>query len=124
MPKTKKILIIEDDVFLNKAYQTKLSVIPDTEIIFAQDGDDGFKKIVAEKPDLILLDLMLPKKSGFEILDEMSKSPGLIDIPVLVLSNLGQEDDIKKAESWGVKEYLVKSEVKLEEIVEKVKKLL
>lgn len=116
----KKILIIEDDVFLNKAYQTKFS-LSNLDVVFAYDGEEGFKKVSLEKPDLILLDLMLPKKSGFEIMEEMQKIPDLKKIPVLILSNLGQEDDVKRAMELGAKGYFIKSDVKLETVVEKVK---
>lgn len=116
----KKILIIEDDVFLNKAYQIKLSA-QNFSVVFALEGEDGMKKVYSEKPDLILLDLMLPKKSGFEILEEMQKTPDVKKIPVLILSNLGQEDDVRRALELGAKDYFVKSDVKLETVVEKVK---
>ncbi|MEK9183975.1 MAG: response regulator [Patescibacteria group bacterium] len=119
----KKVLIIEDDEQVSRIYGIKLKQEGiKTEV--AADGEEGLKKIVSEKPDLVLLDLMLPGKDGFWVLEEMNKKPEIKSIPVIVLSNLGQEIDKEKAMKLGAKEYLVKADVSIKEAVERVKKYL
>ena len=115
-----KILIIEDDQRINKVYTAKLS-IEGIEVSTALDGEEGLRRIYDEKPDLILLDLMLPKKSGFEILKEIKKDEKIKDIPVLILSNLAQEKEIEEGLALGAQDYLVKPEISLSEVVDKVK---
>ena len=88
-----KILIVEDDVMLNKIYQTKLGLLGYS-VYSSYDGDEGLKKADDLMPDLILLDLMLPKKNGFEVLETLKQNLKLNHIPVLILSHLGQEADI------------------------------
>jgi DNA-binding response OmpR family regulator len=117
----KKVLIIEDDEQISRVYGIKLKQ-ENIEAISAMDGEEGFKKISSEKPDLVLLDLMLPKKDGFWVLEEIKKSG--IKVPVFVLSNLGQEQDKEKALSAGAKGYLIKADVSIKEVVEKIKKEL
>lgn len=119
----KKILIIEDDIFLNKVLRLKL-VQENFEVIQVYDGQEGFKKIGETKPDLILLDLILPKVSGFEILEKIKHDPETKNIPVIILSNLGQEDDVKRGKSLGADDYLVKANWSLEDVVKKMKKYL
>lgn len=117
----KKVLIIEDDDHVSKVYDIKLKM-ENIDTIIARDGEEGVKVCIAEKPDLILLDLMLPKKDGFMVLEEIKKdSSGCKKAPVIVLSNLGQQSDIEKAKKLGAAEYLVKSDTKITDIVEKVK---
>lgn len=119
----KKVLIIEDDEQISKVYGIKLKQ-EGIEAVVAADGEEGLKKIVSEKPDLVLLDLMLPGKDGFWVLEEISKKPELKSIPIIVLSNLGQEVDKEKATKLGVKEYLVKADISIKEVVERIKKYL
>lgn len=114
------ILVIEDDQFLTKAYQAKLSRVGMV-VETAADGDAGMAKIQALKPDLILLDLMLPKKNGFEVLEQVQANAELKNIPVIVLSNLGQDTDIEKGKQLGAVDYLVKTNVKLDAVVEKIR---
>jgi DNA-binding response OmpR family regulator len=118
--KKKKILMIEDDRFLRKVYKDKLKR-EGFEFSEATTGEEGLNKAIFEKPDLILLDLILPRKSGFDLLIELKKNPETEKIPVIVLSNLGQESDIKKGLSLGASDYLVKTEISLSEVVEKIK---
>lgn len=94
------------------------------EIIDAVDGEDGLTKMKKEKPDLLLLDLMLPTIDGFELLRRAKKDSQLANIPVLVLSNLGEASDIERAKEFGVKDYLVKANFTTDEILDKVKSLL
>jgi len=118
-----KILIVEDDVMLNKIYQTKLGLLGYS-VYSSYDGDEGLKKADDLMPDLILLDLMLPKKNGFEVLETLKQNLKLNHIPVIILSNLGQEADISKAMQLGAIDFLVKSNVKLESVISKVEDIL
>ncbi len=121
--KKKKILMIEDNIFLRKLYRDKLTREGFT-FIEATNGIEGINKSITEKPDLIILDLILPRKNGFDVLDDLRKDSRTKDIPVVVLSNLGQEMDVKEALSRGAQEYLVKTETRLEEVIKKIKKWL
>jgi len=118
-----KILIIEDDQRINKVYTAKLS-IEGIEASTALDGEEGLRRIYNEKPDLILLDLMLPKKSGFEILKEIKKDEKIKDIPVLILSNLAQEKEIEEGLALGAQDYLVKTNYSIQQVMERIKKAL
>jgi DNA-binding response OmpR family regulator len=115
-----KILLIEDDKFLRTILEKKL-IAEGFEVISAADGDEALEKIISNKPDLILLDIILPKKSGFLVLENIKKDPELRNVPVLIISNLGQEDDVRKGLSLGANEYFVKAKISLDEIVKKVK---
>lgn len=116
-----KIAVIEDERFLREAIKDKLER-EGFEVKEAINGQEGIKIIREEKPDLILLDLIMPVKSGFEVLEEIKKEESLKDIPVVVLSNLGQESDIEKSKELGAFDYLIKADFKMKEIVEKIKK--
>lgn len=118
--KKQKVLLIEDDHFLRKIYKNKL-VLAGFEFIEAINGIEGLHKVVYEKPDLVLLDLILPRKNGFDVLIEMKKNKKTRNIPVIILSNLGQETDIKRGFALGAQEYLIKPEISLSTVVEKVK---
>lgn len=119
----RKILIVEDDQFLVKIYQTKLEK-EGFEINIALDGEEGLQKTTGFKPDLILLDLILPKMNGFEVLKKLKENPATKNIPVIVLSNLGQESDVKQGMELGAVDYLIKSDHSISEIIEKIKKEL
>lgn len=122
MAKSKKnILVVEDDKFLIKAYNIKFSKAGFS-VITAMDGASGLDVARNEKPQLILLDLMLPKIDGFEFLKRMSEDEKIKNIPVIVLSNLGQQIDKDKAISLGAKEYLIKADYSLENIIEIINK--
>lgn len=115
--------MIEDDSFLRKLYRDKFAK-EEIHFIEATNGVEGINKIVNEKPDLIILDILLPSKGGFDVLEEKNKSEETKDIPVIILSNLGQEADIEEGKELGVENYFVKSEVNFTEVVDKVKDLL
>ena len=119
----KKILFIEDESALQRA-ATQVFVEEGYQIFSALDGEAGLEFARREKPDLILLDLVLPKKDGFEVLEEMKKDPELSKIPILILSNLEGSADIEKAIALGARNYLVKTNYRLEEIVQKIKGVL
>ena len=118
-----KVLIVEDDVMLNKIYQTKLGIVG-YKVFAAYDGEEGIKKMEETLPNIVLLDLMLPKKNGFEVLEAVKQNIKLNHIPVIILSNLGQGDDIERGKALGADDFLVKSNVKLEMVLEKVEQVL
>lgn len=118
----KNILIIEDDAFLRDLIQKKLS---SAEFITSEaiDGESGIKKIKEENPDLILLDLLLPNIDGFEVLEKIKKDPAISNIPVIILSNLGQKEDIEKGMALGAVDYLIKAQFTPDEIIIKVREV-
>lgn len=116
----KKILVVEDETFLVKIYAVKLRA-EGFEVDIATDGVEAVKMVEADKPDLILLDLVLPKMNGFEALEKIKSKPANKDIPVIVLSNLSQEEDIKRAQTLGATIYLVKADFSIQDIVSKIK---
>ena len=117
-----KILLIEDEEILGDVLKEKLEQEKFV-VELARDGEDGLAK-AAQAPDLILLDLILPKKDGFEVLRQLKSNPTLKMIPVVVLSNLGQDEEIKKALQLGAVDYMVKAQHPIDEVVEKVKRQL
>ena len=118
-----KILIIEDDKFLKELIAKKL-LKEGFEIEEAIDGEEGLRKIKEAKPDLVLLDLILPGIDGFEVLKNIKEDPKLSLIPVVILSNLGQRDEVEKGLSLGAVDFLVKAHFTPEEIIEKIKTVL
>jgi|SRR3989338_5191909 len=119
----KKILIIEDEAALQHAATQALKE-SGFDVLSAVDGDQGLRLAETELPDLILLDIILPKKDGFEVLSELKKVDKTKNIPVIVLTNLESPGDVQKALELGAKTYLVKLNYRLEEIVEKIKEVL
>ena len=117
------ILVVEDDKFLRELISKKL-ISEGYNISQAVDGEEGLKKIKEEKPDLVLLDLILPGIDGFEVLARAKEEPGVIKIPVIILSNLGQKEDVEKGINLGAVDYLVKAHFTPGEIIEKIKKIL
>lgn len=118
-----KILIVEDDQFLTSAYRVKLTKAG-FEIIIAVDGEEAMNALLKEIPDVILLDLVLPKKDGFEVLKEIRANPKLKSIPVLIASNLGQKEDIDRGMGLGATDYIVKSDMSLDDLVTKINSLI
>ena len=119
----KTILIIEDDKFLRELIARKL-LEEDYEVSEAVDGEEGIKKVIEEKPDLVLLDLILPGIDGFEVLSQMKKESTLASIPVIILSNLGQKEDVEKGLKMGAVDYLIKAHFTPGEIIDKIKATL
>ena len=117
--KKAKILFVDDDNFLRKVYKAELSE-QGYDVILAADGEEGLEKARISDPDLVILDMIMPKKNGFEVLTELQNNPATQNIPVIILSNLGQEDDVKKGLDLGAVDYLVKDNITLTTIVEKV----
>lgn len=114
--------MIEDDRFLRKIYRDKFTRAG-FDFIEATNGQEGLNKVLSENPDLVLLDLILPRKNGFDVLIEIKRSVSR-PLPVIILSNLGQEADVQRGLKLGAADYLVKSDVSLSEVVEKTKELL
>jgi len=117
---SKKILVIEDDKFLLKIIKKKLSS-EDYQLIQAMNGEEGLRAAREEKPDLILLDLVLPETDGFEVLKRLKDNPTCSNIPVIILSNLGEKEKIDKGLKLGAADYLVKSDLNPGEIVKRIK---
>jgi DNA-binding response OmpR family regulator len=118
-----KVLVIEDDAVIEKA----LSLIfmnDDYEVLVANNGEEGLKMIKEIKPDIILLDLLLPKLNGFDVLKQTKEDINVSNIPVIVLSNLGEDENLKKAMALGALDYHVKIDVNLDELLNKVNKVL
>jgi len=119
----KKILIIEDDKFLRELIVKKLQK-EGYDICEAVDGEEGIKKVKEEKPDLVLLDLILPGIDGFEVLSRTKEDPALSQIPVIILSNLGQKEDVERGLGLGANDYLIKAHFTPGEIIEKIRAIL
>lgn len=119
----KKILIIEDDDFLRSLAVTKLQKSNFT-VVTASNGEEGLTVFEQSQPSLVILDLMLPTMSGFEVLQVMNEKGFLKNTKVVVFSNLGDDEDITKCMSMGATDYLVKANFTLDELVQKVESLV
>jgi two-component system phosphate regulon response regulator PhoB len=116
----KKILLVEDDDGLASVYQTRLEAEGFT-IRRVPNGEDALAAAIDFKPDLILLDAMMPKVSGFDVLDILRNTPETTNVRIIMLTALSQDTDKQRAESLGVDEYLVKSQVVIADVVERIK---
>jgi len=119
----KKVLVIEDDVFLAQLLTNRLEKLG-VVVSRAADGEEGLKMIRDIVPDLALLDLILPKKSGFEVLEAVRADPATQNIPIIIVSNLGQEEDIAHGKQLGVVEYFIKAKTSIDGLVGKVRDIL
>ncbi len=119
----KKILVIEDDKFLRELISRKI-VSEGYDVAEAVDGKKGIEGVNKEKPDLILLDLILPEVDGFEVLAKIKSNPSSSQIPVIILSNLGRKEDIEKGLKMGAADYLIKARFTPDEIIEKVRGII
>jgi DNA-binding response OmpR family regulator len=115
-----KILMIEDDEQIRRMYAEAFGA-QGFNCDMAEDGMEGIKKAQQNKPDLILLDIMMPNVDGLSVLAQMKKDPNLSSIPVVILSNLSTQEGINKAMELGAKEYVNKSSVKPRDVIEKVR---
>ena len=116
----KKILLVEDDVALSQVYKSRLE-LEGFETREVNNGEDALSAAVEFHPDLILLDAMMPKISGFDVLDILRNTPDTTNIRVIMLTALSQPKDKERAEALGVDDYLVKSQVVIGDVVERVK---
>lgn len=118
-----KILLVEDDKFLRELIARKLTQ-EQYEVVQVADGEEALKQIGKEKPDLVLLDLILPGIDGFEVLAKIEEDVKVAAVPVIILSNLGQKEDVERGLKLGAVDYLVKAHFTPNEIIEKVKQAL
>jgi DNA-binding response OmpR family regulator len=118
-----KILLVEDDGFLASIYAQKLE-LEGFEAALATNGEDGLRLAQKDHPDLILLDLLMPKMDGFEVLEELKKDSDTKSIPVLVLTNLGQKEDVERCLKLGAKGYIIKAHALPHETVNRIKDIL
>lgn len=118
-----KILIIEDEIALRGALSIKLKK-EGFEVLEAQNGQEGLNLAMTQKPDLVLLDIIMPEMNGLDVLKDIKNNVGLATVPVIVLTNLPEENAKEKVKELGGTEYLVKSNIPLEELVAKIKTYL
>lgn len=117
------ILLVEDDKFLRNIISQKLTQAG-FRVEEAVDGKEALKKVESKAPKLVLLDLLLPEIDGFAVLKRLQENNDLKKIPVIVLSNLGQDEDVRKAKELGAKDYMVKAYFTPTEVIERVQKIL
>ena len=117
----KKILIIEDEEIISNLLAKKLSQVG-YEVKTAFNGQEGLEILEQEKPDLVLIDIVMPKKDGFETISEVKGDPTLKDIPIIIISNSGQPVELDKAKEMGVNDWLIKTDFDPQEVIQKVKK--
>lgn len=123
MPTKRKVLLVEDDGFLASIYAQKLE-LEGFDVVFATNGEDGLKLADKDHPDLILLDLLMPKMDGFEMLATLKANTATKDIPVLILTNVGQRDDVERCMKLGAAGYVIKAHSLPHETVKRVKEIL
>jgi DNA-binding response OmpR family regulator len=116
----KKILLVEDDEALASVYKARLEM-EEFDVRWVENGEDALAAAVEYRPNLILLDAMMPKISGFDVLDILKNTPETMNIGIIMLTALSQEKDKQRAEALGVDEYLVKSQVVISDVVERVR---
>lgn len=117
------VLIVEDDTFLADIYQKKFEM-EGYKVSVSDNGEKGLMDAKKKKPNIILLDILLPKLDGFAVLEKLKADSATKGIPVVLLTNLGQKDDVEKGLEAGAVDYLIKAHFKPSEIVEKVKSVL
>lgn len=116
----KKILLVEDDDELASVYQTRLQA-EGFDMRRVSNGEDALAATLEYKPNLILLDVMMPKVSGFDVLDILRNTPETHDVKIIMLTALSQDSDKERAQSLGVDDYLVKSQVVIADVVDRIK---
>lgn len=117
------MLIVEDDNFVAEVYSTKLLEMGH-EVQIAQNGEEGLVLIEKSKPDLVLLDILMPVMGGIELLEELKKKVEWKNIPIILLTNVGEKESIQKARNLGVQDYLIKSHFTPAEVIEKIESIL
>ena len=123
MEARKKILLVEDDEVLASVYRARLEM-EDFEVMEVHDGEQALTAALKYRPDLMILDAMMPKISGFDVLDILRNTPETMNLQIIMLIALSQESDRERAEKLGVDEYLVKSQVMISDVIEKVREHL
>ena len=124
MDEKNKILLIEDDPMIVRMYQRKFEK-EGFQVTLAFNGEEGIEALKKEKPDIILLDIMMPKMNGIETLKAVKADPNLKDIPIVMLTNLGDRpEDVERCKELGAIDYWVKANISLKDVVEKIKKII
>lgn len=123
MPQQKIVLVVEDEETIRNMYKTSLTN-NGYEVVTAADGEEGIKMAQEKKPDVILLDIMMPKIDGWTTLQDLKKDDATKDIPVVMLTNLGQDEDRSRGEEFGAVDYWVKADLTPMQINEKLKKII
>lgn len=121
--KKASVLIIEDDSYISDMYRIKLES-EDFEVAIAKDGIVGIKMLEKQKPDIVLLDVVMPKIDGFSVLKTIKRNPELKEIPIVLLTNLGQKENVEKGFELGADSYIIKAHFTPSEVVEKIKEIL
>lgn len=116
-----KVLVVEDDAFLLKAYMSKLQN-SNFDVQSATDGEEALAALSGFKPDIILLDLVMPRKDGFQTLQEIRQMEEFKQIPIFVVSNLGQQEELDHAKALGATDLLLKSNLSMSDLVDKIHK--
>jgi DNA-binding response OmpR family regulator len=119
MDNKKKILIVEDEPVLSSILKNRLEK-EGFEVFQAKDGVEALTNLKQNKFDLVLLDIILPKMSGFEIMESLKADPNASDVPIVIISNLGQESDIQKGQMLGAVGYFIKAQLSIEELISKI----
>ena len=123
MQQKKKILLVEDDNTLASVYQQRL-ILEGFDVKHAENGEDALSIAVDYAPDLVLLDIMMPKLDGFDVLDILRNTPSTSNVHVIMLTALGQPKDVERAKNLGADDYLIKSQVVIGDVVEHIKQQL
>jgi len=118
-----KALIIEDDSYISDMYKIKMES-ENFEVVIAEDGAKGLKEIEKSRPDVVLLDVVMPKVDGFSVLKTIKSNDNIKDIPVVMLTNLGQKDNVERGFQLGASGYIIKAHFTPSEVVKKVKEIL
>jgi len=118
-----KILLIEDDPFLLSMYATKFE-LEGFKIATADNGEKGLEMAGKENPDIILLDILMPKMNGFEVLEGLKADPKTKEVPVILLTNLNQKDEVERGMALGADDYLIKAHFMPSEVVGKIRKVI
>ena len=119
----KKIMVVEDDRFLSSLIKARIEK-DGIVVVQSFDGEDAIKRLPEEHPNLVILDLIMPKANGFDVLKAVSSTPGLERTPVIIVSNLAQDSDIEKARQLGAKEYFVKVKISIDDLISKIEELV
>ncbi len=123
MADAKKVMIIDDDKFLSSLIKARLEK-EGLVVLQSFDGEKAVEMLRTEHPNLIILDLIMPKVNGFEVLQTISITPQLEGVPIIIVSNLAQDSDVQKAKELGAKEYFVKVKISIDELLQKIRALL
>jgi DNA-binding response OmpR family regulator len=114
-----RILLIESDLYLAAIYLRRLRAAA-FEVIHAAHGEEGWRLIREEKPDVIMMELILPRKDGYEILEDKQNMPEVADIPTIILTKLGTSEDVKRCQDYGVQQYFIKHHHGVDEVIRSI----